>query len=337
MPGHWDDGAAAERRRAAPDPRHRDQARRGVRQGQQRAARRRRGRPRAAHLGRARSRCTPWQARRSWTSTCRDGVAAPASVTGYTPRSGPRSLGRLHRLHSIGRGRTLQLVAVVVCRARAHRRRHPVLLGTPRAPAHRADHRHPDPADHGCALALLHRVTDTRRAPPTSTRRPCRAQRDGARTPPRPRCTPNLDQTRADTTAAEVGAFTSGAQANNLAACLTGVSQALNQLAVGDGGAISSLQAVDGAVPDGRHRVSPGRTRPARRRGGGRRRGPRRRVPGRGRASSAGSTGTARSRPRSGPACVSPGPRPPTSGGRSGPPRCSARPSPRSSWMRTRT
>ena len=55
-----------------------------------------------------------------------------------------------------------------------------------------------------------------------------------------------LDRTRADTTAADVGAFASGAQANNLGACLTGVSRALNQLAVGDTGAIKSLQAVDG-------------------------------------------------------------------------------------------
>jgi hypothetical protein len=55
----------------------------------------------------------------------------------------------------------------------------------------------------------------------------------------------DLDRTHADTTAAEVGAYTSGAQANNLRACLTGVSQALNQLAVGDGRSIASLRAVD--------------------------------------------------------------------------------------------
>ena len=55
----------------------------------------------------------------------------------------------------------------------------------------------------------------------------------------------DLDRTRADTTAAEIGAYTTGAQANNLRACLTGVSQALNQLAVGDGRAVASLQAVD--------------------------------------------------------------------------------------------
>jgi hypothetical protein len=55
----------------------------------------------------------------------------------------------------------------------------------------------------------------------------------------------DLARAQADTTAAEVGAFTSGAQANNLRACLTGVSQALNQLAVGDMSSIASLQAVD--------------------------------------------------------------------------------------------
>jgi hypothetical protein len=55
----------------------------------------------------------------------------------------------------------------------------------------------------------------------------------------------DLDRTRADTTAAEVGAYVSGAQANNLRLCLVGVSQALNQLAVGDGRSIASLRAVD--------------------------------------------------------------------------------------------
>ena len=55
----------------------------------------------------------------------------------------------------------------------------------------------------------------------------------------------DLDRTRADTTAAEIGAYRTGAQANNLRACLTGVSQALNQLSVGDGRSIASLQAVE--------------------------------------------------------------------------------------------
>ena len=54
-----------------------------------------------------------------------------------------------------------------------------------------------------------------------------------------------LDQTRADTTTAEVARSRPARRRSNLAACLPRVSQALNQLAVGDGGAISSLQAVD--------------------------------------------------------------------------------------------
>ena len=56
-----------------------------------------------------------------------------------------------------------------------------------------------------------------------------------------------LDLTKANQAATEVGAFTEGAQANNLRACLTGVQQALNQLAVGDGREIESLQAVEGS------------------------------------------------------------------------------------------
>ena len=56
----------------------------------------------------------------------------------------------------------------------------------------------------------------------------------------------NLDRALADRTAAEIGAYISGAQANNLRACLVGVSQALNQLAVGDGRSIASLRAVEG-------------------------------------------------------------------------------------------
>jgi hypothetical protein len=92
-------------------------------------------------------------------------------------------------------------------------------------------------------LALLHRVTSTRAAA-DARNATVQAQRDGVRALAAEMHT-DLDRTRADTTAAQVGAFTSGSQANNLAACLTGVSQALNQLAVGDSGAIGSLHAVD--------------------------------------------------------------------------------------------
>jgi Trp operon repressor len=55
----------------------------------------------------------------------------------------------------------------------------------------------------------------------------------------------DLSQTQAATTAAGIAAYTSGVAANNLRACLTGVSQALNQLAVGDRNSIKSLAAVE--------------------------------------------------------------------------------------------
>ena len=93
------------------------------------------------------------------------------------------------------------------------------------------------------ALALLHQVTATR-VTANDHNTALQGQRDGVRTLATAMHT-DLDRARADTTTAEVGAFSSGAQANNLAACLTGVSQALNQLAVGDASAIKSLQSVD--------------------------------------------------------------------------------------------
>ena len=96
----------------------------------------------------------------------------------------------------------------------------------------------------GDALALLHRVTD-RRSSADERNAGLEDQRTGVRALAAAMHA-NLDRARADTTAADVGAFTSGAQANNLGACLTGVSRALNQLAVGDAGAIKSLQVVDG-------------------------------------------------------------------------------------------
>jgi hypothetical protein len=55
-----------------------------------------------------------------------------------------------------------------------------------------------------------------------------------------------LDKALAETTSSSVEAFTSGARANDVAACLVGVSQALNQLSVGDPGSIRSLQSVEG-------------------------------------------------------------------------------------------
>lgn len=53
-----------------------------------------------------------------------------------------------------------------------------------------------------------------------------------------------LQRTRRSTTDSNVDAFTTGSRANVLARCLAGVSRALNQLSVGDGGALASLQAV---------------------------------------------------------------------------------------------
>jgi hypothetical protein len=95
------------------------------------------------------------------------------------------------------------------------------------------------------ALALFREVESTRAAQDTrnttteTQRNQLRTMADALRQ--------ELDLTKATQTATEVGAFTEGAQANNLRACLTGVQQALNQLAVGDGGEIKSLKAVEGS------------------------------------------------------------------------------------------
>jgi len=53
-----------------------------------------------------------------------------------------------------------------------------------------------------------------------------------------------LQRTRRSTSDSNIDAFATGSQANVLARCLAGVSRALNQLSVGDGGALVSLQAV---------------------------------------------------------------------------------------------
>ena len=72
----------------------------------------------------------------------------------------------------------------------------------------------------------------------------------------------DLDRARADTTASAIGAFVSGSQANDLSACLTGVSQALNQLSVGDGRSIAEPAEGRGPVPAGGHLMT---TRPGKR------------------------------------------------------------------------
>ena len=55
----------------------------------------------------------------------------------------------------------------------------------------------------------------------------------------------DLQRTQAGTATTSVSAYLTASQANNLSKCLIGVSQALNQLSVGDSRAIASLQAVD--------------------------------------------------------------------------------------------
>jgi hypothetical protein len=54
-----------------------------------------------------------------------------------------------------------------------------------------------------------------------------------------------LDKARAETTSSAISAYVSGSRANVVGECLTGVSQALNQLSVGDTRAIRSLEAVE--------------------------------------------------------------------------------------------
>ena len=53
-----------------------------------------------------------------------------------------------------------------------------------------------------------------------------------------------LQRTRRSTTDSNVDAFVTGSRANVLMRCLAGVSRALNQLSVGDAGALANLQAV---------------------------------------------------------------------------------------------
>ena len=55
----------------------------------------------------------------------------------------------------------------------------------------------------------------------------------------------DLERTKAGTATTSVSAYLTASQANSLSQCLIGVSQALNQLSVGDGRALTSLKAVD--------------------------------------------------------------------------------------------
>ncbi len=71
----------------------------------------------------------------------------------------------------------------------------------------------------------------------------------------------DLDQTKAGTATTSVSAYLTASQANNLSQCLIGVSQALNQLSVGDGRALASLRAVDAPLPRRGSRMTSGRKR----------------------------------------------------------------------------
>jgi hypothetical protein len=93
------------------------------------------------------------------------------------------------------------------------------------------------------ALALLRSVSATRGSADTYNAETT-AERDGVRAIATV-LHAELDKARAEMTSSALGAYVSGAEANFVGECLTGVSQALNQLSVGDGGAIRSLQAVE--------------------------------------------------------------------------------------------
>jgi hypothetical protein len=95
----------------------------------------------------------------------------------------------------------------------------------------------------GAALDLLHEVQAVRAAADANNLA-VTADRDRTRAAAA-LLHADLAQTQAATTAAGIGAYTSGVAANNLRACLTGVSQALNQLSVGDANSIKSLAAVE--------------------------------------------------------------------------------------------
>lgn len=147
-------------------------------------------------------------------------------------------------LRSLGRGRTRVITVAAVCALAL------LVVGARYVWLHeqRRDAEHHVATTTGQlreALALFQEAEstragqDTRNTATETHRNQLRSMADALRQ--------QLDLTKADQTATEVGAFQAGAQANNLRACLTGVQQALNQLAVGDGGEIHSLKAVEGS------------------------------------------------------------------------------------------
>jgi hypothetical protein len=146
-------------------------------------------------------------------------------------------------LRSIGRERAVPVIVAVVCVVALATvgLRYVILRSDRRSTEHTVQTL---TATTRRAVALLRTVTATRvKADDHNTT--VRMERDRVRAVALLLHT-NLDQARADTTASAIGAFVSGSQANDLSACLTGVSQALNQLSVGDGRSIDSLQKVEG-------------------------------------------------------------------------------------------
>jgi len=142
----------------------------------------------------------------------------------------------------MGRGRAVQLIAIAVCAI--------AIVGVAARYLWLLDQRNDTEQTvvtlvrrTSAALDLLQAVETTRARADTSNAA-VQAERDRIRAAAAA-LHADLSRTRADTTTAEIGAYVSGAQANNLRLCLTGVSQALNQLAVGDGTSVASLRAVD--------------------------------------------------------------------------------------------
>jgi hypothetical protein len=142
----------------------------------------------------------------------------------------------------MGRDRVLRLAAVVICVLAL------VAVGA-RYALLRDDRQHTEQSVATLrkhtrqALVLLH-AAETKHTAADQHNAELTTQRDAIRTLAAALHT-DLSRTRAETTTSAVGAFVSGSQANQLTQCLAGISQALNQLAVGDANSILSLQAVE--------------------------------------------------------------------------------------------
>lgn len=146
-------------------------------------------------------------------------------------------------LRSIGRDRAVPIIVAAVCIVvlATVGLRYVLLRADRRSTEHTVETLTQNTRE---AVALLRSVTVTRATADESNSK-SRAERDRVRAVAT-LLHANLDRARAETTASAIGAFVSGSQANDLSECLTGVSQALNQLSVGDARSILSLQKVDG-------------------------------------------------------------------------------------------